>query len=42
MKKNDRFINIVRTVPILRENKVETIEISLPDGVKKLKWDFYY
>ncbi len=40
-KKNDRFINIVRTVPILRENKVETIEISLPDGVKKLKWDFY-
>ena len=40
-KKNDKFINIVRTVPILRENKVETVEISLPDGVKKLKWDFW-
>lgn len=40
-KKDDKFINIVRSVPILRENRIDTVEISLPDGVKSLKWDFY-
>lgn len=40
-KKDANFINIVHHVPVLRENKVGTIEVSLPDGVKSLKWDFF-
>lgn len=40
-KKNANFINIVHHIPILRQNKVPSMEISLPDGVKKLKWNFY-
>ena len=39
-KKNANFINIVHHIPILRQNKVPSMEISLPDGVKKLKWNF--
>ena len=40
-KRNANFINIVHHIPILRQNKVPSMEISLPDGVKKLKWNFY-
>ena len=40
-KKDANFVNIVHHIPILRQNKVPTVEISLPDGVTKLKWNFY-
>ena len=40
-KLDANFINIVHHVPVLRQNRVNTIEISLPDGVKKIKWHFY-
>lgn len=40
-KKNANFINIVHHIPILRQNKVPAVEISLPDGVTHLKWNFY-
>ncbi|MBP3688064.1 MAG: 4-alpha-glucanotransferase [Alphaproteobacteria bacterium] len=40
-KKDANFINIVHHAPVLRQNKVDTIEISLPDGIQKLKWNFY-
>lgn len=40
-KRNANFNNIVHHIPILRQNKVPSMEISLPDGVKTLKWDFY-
>jgi len=35
------FINIVHHVPVLRQNKVDTVEVSLPDGVTSLKWNFF-
>jgi 4-alpha-glucanotransferase len=40
-KKDANFINIVHHIPILRQNKVDWVEISLPDDVKSLKWNFY-
>lgn len=40
-KMDANFINIVHHVPVLRQNKVRTVEVSLPDGVQKLKWNFY-
>lgn len=40
-KMDANFINIVHHVPVLRQNRVDTIEVSLPDGVQNLKWDFY-
>ncbi len=35
------FMNIVHNVSVLRKNRVDTIEISIPDGVQNLKWSFY-
>ena len=35
------FINIVHHIPVLRQNKVDWVEISLPENVQKLKWNFY-
>ncbi len=35
------YINIVHHIPILRQNKVRDVEISLPEGAKKLQWNFY-
>ena len=40
-KLDDNYIQIVHHVPVLRQNREETIEVSLPDGVKSLKWNFY-
>lgn len=40
-KKDANFVNIVHHIPILRQNKMPTVEVSLPDGVQKLKWSFY-
>lgn len=35
------FNKIVHHIPVLRENNVDWVEISLPDGVTELKWNFY-
>jgi len=40
-KLDANFINIVHHIPVLRKNREETIEVSLPDGVTKLKWNFF-
>ncbi len=40
-KKDANFRNIVHHVPVLRKNRVNTIEVSLPEGVTSLKWSFY-
>lgn len=40
-KMDANFANIVHHVPVLRQNREGTIEVSLPDGVSKLKWNFY-
>ena len=40
-KMDANFINIVHHVPVLRQNKVGSIEVSLPDGVQKLHWHFF-
>ena len=39
-KKDANFRQIVHHVPVLRQNRVDTIEVSLPDGVTELKWSF--
>lgn len=40
-KLDANFIHIVHHVPVLRQNRVDTITISLPDGVRNLRWNFY-
>lgn len=40
-KMDANFVNIVHHVPVLRQNREGTVEVSLPDGVTKLKWNFY-
>ena len=40
-KEDANFSHIVHHVPILRKNRDNTIEISLPDGIEKLKWSFF-
>lgn len=40
-KLDANFINIVHHIPVLRQNREETVEVSLPDGVTSLKWNFY-
>lgn len=40
-KLDANFINIVHHIPVLRQNREETVEVSLPDGVNSLKWNFF-
>ena len=40
-KEAEEFIDISRHVPVLRHNQVEEIVVSLPEGVNKLRWNFY-
>ncbi len=40
-KKDANFSQIVHHIPVLRENRETTIEVSLPDGVSELKWSFW-
>lgn len=40
-KEAEEFIDISRYVPVLRQNQVEEIVVSLPEGVRKLRWNFY-
>jgi len=40
-KQDANFINIVHHTPVLRQNRVDTIELSLPEGVNKVKWNFF-
>ncbi|MBR5599458.1 MAG: 4-alpha-glucanotransferase [Alphaproteobacteria bacterium] len=40
-KKDANFRQIVHHIPVLRENRDTTIEVSLPDGVSELKWNFW-
>ncbi len=40
-KEAEEFIDIAHHVPVLRQNQVEEIVISLPEGVKSLRWNFY-
>ena len=40
-KKDENFSQVVHHIPVLRENRETTIEVSLPDGVSNLKWSFW-
>lgn len=37
----EEFIDIAHHVPILRQNQVDEIVISLPEGVTSLRWNFF-
>ncbi len=40
-KEAEEFIDISRHVPVLRQNHVDEIVVSLPEGVSKLRWNFF-
>lgn len=40
-KSDANFNSIVHHTPVLRQNRVDTVELSLPDGVTKIKWNFF-
>lgn len=40
-KKDAEYINIVHHIPVLRQNRVTEVIISLPEGVRKLNWHFF-
>lgn len=40
-KEAEGFIDIAHHVPVMRQNQVEEIVVSLPEGVTSLRWNFY-